>query len=190
MNSLTDNALMLQVRSGDLDKMALLFQRYHRPLYGFLFHMTRHREASEDLLQNVFYRMLRSRHTFTGDGEFKTWMYSIARNVVKDHVKKSRREPDSYDAGELAERISVSTRTDETLEHRLELKALQRALNALSPESREVLILSRFQDLRYEEIAGVLDISVGAVKVRVHRAINQLKELYTETEQNKPKHGG
>ena len=63
-------------------------------------------------------------------------------------------------------------------------------LKELSPESREVLILSRFQDLRYEEIAGVLDITVGAVKVRVHRAINQLKELYTETEQNKPKHGG
>ena len=173
---------MLKVRSGDLDKMALLFQRYHRPLFGFLFHMTRHREASEDLLQNVFYRMLRSRHTFTGDGEFKTWMYCIARNVVKDHLKKSRRAPDSYDAADLAERISASTRTDEALEHRLEIKALLRALNGLSPESREVLILSRFQDLRYEEIAGVLDISIGAVKVRIHRAINQLKELYIETE--------
>jgi RNA polymerase sigma-70 factor (ECF subfamily) len=181
---------MLKVRSGDLDKMALLFHRYHRPLYGFLFHMTRHREASEDLLQNVFYRMLRSRHTFTGDGEFKTWMYSIARNVVKDHLKKSRRTPDSYDPIDLAERIGAATKADETLEHRMEIKALQRALNALSPESREVLILSRFQDLRYEEIAGVLDISVGAVKVRVHRAINQLKELYIETEQNKPKQGG
>ena len=152
--------------------------------------MTRHREASEDLLQNVFYRMLRSRHTFTGDGEFKTWMYSIARNVVKDQLKKDLRTPDSYDPTDLAERISATTRSDETLEHRLEIKALQRALNALSPESREVLILSRFQDLRYEEIAGVLDISVGAVKVRVHRATNQLKELYMETEQNKPKRGG
>jgi RNA polymerase sigma-70 factor (ECF subfamily) len=181
---------MLKVRSGDLDKMALLFQRYHRPLFGFLFHMTRHREASEDLLQNVFYRMLRSRHTFTGEGEFKTWMYSIARNVVKDHLKKSRKTPDSYDPADLAERIGANARADETLEHRLEIKALQRALNALSPESREVLILSRFQDLRYDEIAGVLDITVGAVKVRVHRAINQLKELYTETEQNKFKHGG
>lgn len=176
---------MLKVRSGDLDKMALLFQRHHRPLYGFLFHMTRHREASEDLLQNVFYRMLRSRHTFTGDGEFRTWMYCIARNVVKDHLKKSRRSPDSYDAADLAERISATTRTDETLERRLEIKALQQALNELSPESREVLLLSRFQDLRNEEIARVLDISVGAVKVRIHRAINQLKELYIQTEPEK-----
>src|ERR1700760_3332500 len=132
---------MLKVRSGDLDKMALLFQRYHRPLFGFLFQMTQQKETSEDLLQNVCYRMLRSRHTFTGDGEFKTWMYCIARNVTKDHLKKSRREPDAYDAADLAEQISAATRTDEALEHRLEIKALQRALNALPPDSREVLIL-------------------------------------------------
>src|ERR1700759_4883158 len=88
----SDNSLMLKVKSGDLDKMALLFQRYHRPLYGFLYHMTGQREASEDMVQNVFYRMLRSRHTFTGDGEFKTWMYHLARNVVKDHYKKAGRE--------------------------------------------------------------------------------------------------
>jgi len=176
---------MLKVRSGDLDKMALLFQRYHRPLFGFLFHMTRHREASEDLLQNVFYRMLRSRHTFTGQGDFKTWMYCIARNVVKDHLKKSRRAPESYDTTDLAERIGAATRTDEQLERKLEIRALQKALNSLSTESREVLILSRFQDLRNEEIALVLDISVGAVKVRIHRAINQLKEIYTRTQPEK-----
>ena len=176
---------MLKVRSGDLDKMALLFQRHHRPLFGFLFHMTRHREASEDLLQNVFYRMLRSRHTFTGEGDFKTWMYCIARNVVKDHLKKSRRDPDSYDTADLAEKIVAATRADEQLERKLEAKALQKALTALSPENREVLILSRFQDLRHEEIAQVLDISVGAVKVRIHRAINQLKERYTQVEPEK-----
>src|SRR5215475_1534421 len=82
---------MLKVRSGDLDKMGLLFQRYHRQLFGFLFHMTQEREASEDMMQNVFYRMLRSRHTFTGDGEFRTWMYHLARNVMKDHLKQTRR---------------------------------------------------------------------------------------------------
>jgi RNA polymerase sigma factor (sigma-70 family) len=185
---MTDNAIMLKVRSGDLDKMALLFQRHHRPLFGFLFHMTRHREASEDLLQNVFYRMLRSRHTFTGDGEFRTWMYCIARNVVKDHLKRSRREPQAYDAGDLAERISASVQADEELERRLEIKALQRALAGLSPESREVLILSRFQDLRYDEIASVLAISAGAVKVRVHRAINQLRQLYLKSEAEPDKH--
>jgi RNA polymerase sigma factor (sigma-70 family) len=176
---------MLKVRSGDLDKMALLFHRHHRPLFGFLFHMTRQKEASEDMLQNVFYRMLRSRHTFTGEGDFKTWMYFIARNVIRDHVKKTSRDPGSHDMNELADKIGADMRTDEQIERKLEIKALQQAMDSLSRDSREILILSRFQELRHEEIARVLDISVGAVKVRIHRAINQLKEHYQSSEAEK-----
>src|ERR1700753_2648984 len=97
---------MLKVRSGDLDKMALLFQRYHRPLYGFLFYMTGQRESSEDMVQNVFYRMLRSRHTFTGEGEFRTWMYHLARNVWKDHTKSHQRTGQYQDLAALTEHVS------------------------------------------------------------------------------------
>ena|SRR5579859_4439520 len=173
---------MLKVRSGDLDMMGLLFQRYHRPLYGFLFHMTQEREASEDMMQNVFYRMLRSRHTFTGEGEFRTWMYHLARNVLKDHFRQTRRKGNHYEIGEYEERLSAGVAADEQVERKLEIKALERALGHLSPESREVLVLSRFQELKYAEIAQVLEISVGAVKVRVHRAIHQLKERYWQSE--------
>ncbi|HEY4334908.1 MAG TPA: RNA polymerase sigma factor [Puia sp.] len=177
---------MLKVRSGDLDKMGLLFQRYHRPLYGFLFHMTRDREASEDLMQNVFYRMLRSRHTFTGEGEFRTWMYHLARNVLKDHWKQARRRGNHHEIAEYEERIPSGWTADEQIERKLELKALEKALDLLSPESREVLVLSRYQELKYAEIAHVLEISEGAVKVRVHRAMSQLKEIYRQSEtQNK-----
>lgn len=179
MNSLTDTAIMLKVKSGDLDKMALLFQRYHRPLYGFLYHMTSQREASEDMVQNVFYRMLRSRHTFTGNGEFKTWMYHLARNVLKDHWKKGAA---SHPMTEWEDRIRDGALVDEQLEKKLELEVLQKRIARLSPESREVLILSRYQDLKYAEIAEVLDLSVGAVKVRIHRAISQLKTLYLQSE--------
>jgi len=177
---------MLKVRSGDLDKMGLLFQRYHCPLYGFLFQMTRDREASEDMMQNVFYRMLRSRHTFTGEGEFRTWMYHLARNVLKDHLKQTRRRGNHQEIAEYEERIPSGLTADQQIERKLELKALERALDHLSPESREVLVLSRYQELKYAEIAQVLEISEGAVKVRVHRAMNQLKEIYRQSEtQNK-----
>ena len=177
---------MLKVRSGDLDKMGLLFQRYHRPLYGFLFHMTQQREASEDMMQNVFYRMLRSRHTFTGEGEFRTWMYHLARNVLKDHLKQTRRRGNYQEIGGYEERIPSGMTADAQIERKLEIKALEKALCNLSPESREVLVLSRFQELKYAEIAAVLEISVGAVKVRVHRAMSQLKEMYCQLEaQNK-----
>jgi RNA polymerase sigma-70 factor (ECF subfamily) len=159
--------------------MALLFQRYHRPLYGFLYHMTSQREVSEDMVQNVFYRMLRSRHTFSGNGEFRTWMYHLARNVLKDHWKKAGV---SRPAAEWEDRITDEVLVDEQLEKKMELEMLQKRIASLSPESREVLILSRYQDLKYAEIAEVLDLSVGAVKVRIHRAINQLKTLYLQSE--------
>ena len=171
---------MLKVKSGDLDKMALLFQRHHRPLYGFLFRMTGQREASEDMVQTVFYRLLKSRHTFTGEGEFRTWMYHVARNVLSDHFKGSRRTGSHVDIADLEEKLSGDTRLFERVEKRLAVQALQKAMAALSPESREILVLSRFQELKGAEIASILDISVGAVKVRIFRAISQLKALYLE----------
>src|ERR1700744_978634 len=173
---------MLKVKSGDLDKMALLFQRYHRPLYGFLYHMTGQRESSEDIVQNVFYRMLKSRHTFTGEGEFKTWMYHIARNVLSDHFKKHQRTRVHFDVADLEEKISGDAPLFEQVEKMLAVRALQKAMAALSPDSREILVLSRFQELTGAEIAGILSISVAAVKVRIHRAIGQLKILYSEQE--------
>ncbi len=182
MDSLTDNAIMLKVKSGDLDKMALLFQRYHRPLYGFLFQMTSQKESSEDMVQNVFYRMLKSRHTFTGEGEFKTWMYHLARNVLKDHFKKSKRNGNHYDSAEFEEKITGGTPADEHVEKKMEIEALRQAITALSAESREALVLSRYQDLKYFEIAQILDISVGAVKVRIHRAVSQLKTMFAQPE--------
>ena len=173
---------MLKVKSGDLDKMALLFQRYHRPLYGFLYHMTGQRESGEDMVQTVFYRMLKGRHTFTGDGEFKTWMYHIARNVLSDHFKMHQRTRVHFDVADLEARISGDTQLFELVEKRMAVRVLQKAVAALSPESREILVLSRFQELKGAEIAEILNISVGAVKVRIHRAISQLKTLYLELE--------
>lgn len=182
MDPLTDNALMLKVKAGDLDRMGLLYERHHRALYGFLFHMTGQREPSEDMVQNVFYRMLKYRHTFSGEGEFKTWMYHLARNVLKDQVKKNKRTAHTYDVTEWEERIDGGTPADKEIQKRQELKALQHAMASLNPESREVLVLSRYQELKYVEIARILDITEGAVKVRVHRAIGQLKSIYLKLE--------
>lgn len=140
--------------------------------------MTGQRESSEDMVQTVFYRLLKSRHTFTGDGEFKTWMYHVARNVLSDHFSRSRRSAAHVDIAGLEEKLAGDTQLIERVEKRLAVQALQKAMTALSPESREILVLSRFQELKGAEIAGILDISTGAVKVRIYRAISQLKTLY------------
>ncbi|WP_310396581.1 RNA polymerase sigma factor [Hymenobacter sp.] len=174
---------MLKVKSGDVDRMGLLFERYHRPLFGFLYHMLGGRvEASEDLVQNVFYRMLKYRHTYTGAGEFRTWMYHLARNVLADYVKKNRHAAQHTDVADLAEHLGGGPRADEGLEHAQDVAQLHQALARLSPESREVLVLSRFQELKYGEIARVLNTTEGAVKVRVHRALNELKTTYLRIE--------
>jgi RNA polymerase sigma factor (sigma-70 family) len=171
---------MLKVKAGDLDKMGLLFERYHRSLYGFLFRMTRQKEPSEDMVQNVFFRMLKYRHSFTGNGEFKTWMYHLARNVLSDHVKKDKKSLIHYDVKDLEEKIPGGNPADERIEKKQEQKTLEKAMKSLSTENRELLILCRFQELKHQEIAQILDISEGAVKVRVHRALNELKNNYLQ----------
>lgn len=181
MNTLTDNSLMLRVKTGDLDKMGLLFERYNRPLFGFFYHMTHKADLSEDLVQNVFYRMLKYRHTFTGYGEFRTWMYHLARNVLNDSVKQNR-SFNFYDVNEIADRIEGGVLADENLERQQDKDFLHEAMGALSPEYREVLILSRFQEMKYDEIAKVLNINEGTVKVRVHRALGELKKRFFTNE--------
>lgn len=178
MNTLTDNTIMLRVKTGDLDRMGLLFDRHHRSLYGFLFHMTYNKEVSEDMMQTVFYKMLKYRHTFTGDGEFVAWMYQIARNTLKDSYKKGPRQVPHYDVGEYADKIGGGTLADGPLESKQTRAELHGAMDNLSSDYREVLIMSRFQELKYQEIAQILQITEGAVKVRAHRAMQELKDVY------------
>jgi RNA polymerase sigma-70 factor (ECF subfamily) len=140
--------------------------------------MTGRQEQSEDMVQDVFYRMLKGRHTFTGEGEFKTWMYHLARNIIKDYFRKNKRTPAHYDSAAFTEKLAGGVQADEAVEKKMELKLLQQAIENLSADSREALVLSRYQELKYAEIAQILGISEGAVKVRIHRAISQLKNLY------------
>lgn len=173
---------MLQVKAGDTNKMGLLFERYHRELFGFLYHMSGSADASEDMVQTVFYRMLRYRHTFTGEGAFRSWMYHLARNVLVDSVQKNKRSAHHQDVAEYAERIAGGAMADESLQKEQELATLQNALASLSADHREVLVLSRYQELKYEEIARILNTTEGAVKVRVHRAMCELKKIYLKLE--------
>lgn len=188
MNSLTDNALMLKVKAGDLDKMGLLFERYHRPLFGYLYHVTGKTHVSEDLVQSVFYRMLKYRHTFTEEGEFRSWMYHLARNVLADHVRKNKQMASYDDVANWAEIVGGGTSADESLEKDQEMTMLHLALGKLSLENRELLVMSRFQELKYIEIAQLLKTTEGAVKVRIHRALKELKEIFFQLEKGLKAH--
>ncbi|MDN5203557.1 RNA polymerase sigma factor [Fulvivirgaceae bacterium BMA10] len=182
MDALSDNALMLKVKNGDVDKLGLLYSRYSKKLFGFFYRLTHRADVSEDLVQNVFYRILKYRHTYRGEGQFKTWIYHLARNVHVDQFKKNKRYHFSENHEFLEDKMEQLPATDEEVMKRQETALLESALNRLPEEKKEILILSRYQELKYEEIGRILNCSEGAVKVRIHRAIKDLKKMYQKME--------
>lgn len=174
---------MIKVKDGDLDKLGLLFERYKKPLFGFFYGLTKDSELSDDLVQNVFFRILKYRYLFRGEGEFKTWMFHIARNVKHDHYRKSKwKGRDSLENWE--ERLSTHENRDTEFHHDESMQLLTMAMDRLTEDKREILLLSKFQDKKYREIAEILGCTEGAVKVKVFRALQDLKEVFKKLEKH------
>ncbi|MFI5175303.1 MAG: RNA polymerase sigma factor [Terriglobia bacterium] len=179
VSSLTDQSLMQQVRDGDVGKLGILFERHHGMLFSFLLRLTGDRTLSEDLVQEVFVRLLKYRHTYRGESQFTTWMFQIARNLRVDHFRKHRREGDLNEE-QATDYASADPTPGEQVVQNQEARLLKDALSRLSPEKREVLLLTRFHNLKHEEIAEILGCSVPSVKARVFRAMQDLRESYFE----------
>jgi RNA polymerase sigma-70 factor (ECF subfamily) len=111
-------------------------------------------------------------------------MYHVARNVLKDHGKKTKRSSSHYDVTNWADHLPGNSRADERIQKWQEMKILQHAMSNLSQENREMLILNRLQEMKYHEIARIMEMSPEAVKLRIHRAIHQLRSLYSKIESN------
>ena len=159
---------MLAVRDGDVDRLSVLFERYHRRLYEFFRRMNAERSTAEDLVQDVFYRVLKYRHTFRDENLFVPWLYKIARNArFQHHRKRGVHVPDA----------GTTTSPDAEYERDQQAMLLRCAMEQLPDDKREVLVLAWYQDLKYEVIAELLGISVGAVKVRVYRAVRELRDI-------------
>jgi RNA polymerase sigma factor (sigma-70 family) len=172
----TDEKVMLAVRDGDVSQLGVLFDRHHRVLFDFFARMTGNRTAAEDLVQDVFFRMLKYRKTYRDDSRFVAWMFHIARNARADYFKKQKPEVPVPDEGFQVQ--SPGPFPSQQLEQQQQAALLQCALFKLPPEKREVLILSRYHDMKYEQIAELLDCEVGAVKVRVFRALKELRDIF------------
>ena len=174
----TDHALMLAVRDGELDALGELFERHHGPLFGFLVKLTGDRAAAEDIAQTVFQRMLKYRHTYRNDGSFTAWMYHLGRRCAADHFRKSNAAPRATDPVLLHERADDAPHAADRAATRDDHALLHTALARLDRDDREVLLLARFQELSFAEVANILECSVGAAKVRAHRALRELRDIY------------
>jgi RNA polymerase sigma-70 factor (ECF subfamily) len=171
----TDEALMVAISGGNIGKLGILFERHHAALFQFFCRMIGNRTVAEDLVQDVFFRMLKYRRTFREGSRFTTWMFHIARNVRVDYLRKHRY---AVETGSSPEHCGSAPAPADLVEQDQNHVLLKQALLELPGDKRELLVLARFQELPYSEIAELLGVDTGTVKVRVHRAIKDLRSIF------------
>jgi RNA polymerase sigma-70 factor (ECF subfamily) len=176
---MTDEMIMEAVKSGNLQQAAMLFERYNTRIFNFLAKMTMDRELAEDLTQNVFFRIIKYRASYREGLLFQSWIYQVARNVFSDHYQTHKKNRKEYVD---VEKIGEHLREEEGTEQDEREKILSQSLARLDDEQREVLVLTRFQQLKYEEVAVIMGTTVANIKVKVHRAISKLRKYYFELE--------
>lgn len=175
---MTDELIMEAVKNGDLQRASLLFERYNKRVFNFLARMTMDRDVAEDLTQNVFFRMIKYRNSFKEGNRFQSWIYQVARNVFSDHYNATKnRKADFVDVEKMSDRMADN---DDSMMMDEREKLLHRSISLLNEEQRELLVLTRFQHMKYEEVAVIMDTTVANIKVKVHRAIAKLREHYFE----------
>ena len=164
---------MIEVSNENLDMLTVLFDRYHVRIFNFFNKMIRDRSVSEDLTQDVFYKVMKYRTSYK-NGNFAAWIYTVARNIFSSYYRKHKKES----TNELDERFIKSDEKFSADSNEDEINHLQRALLKLNTTDRELIIMNRYQEIKYHEMAEIMGSSEGAIKVRVHRALKKLKEIY------------
>lgn len=179
---MNDEQVMEAVKNGDLQQASVLFDRYHKRIFNFLARMTMDRDVAEDLTQNVFLRMIKYRSSFRPENKFVPWIYQLARNIFSDHYQLQKNKySDFIDVENMRDEVVDSGDSEEQDEREM---LLHKSLALLSEDQRELLVLTRFQQMKYEEVALIMDTSVANIKVKVHRAIAKLRKHYFELEKN------
>jgi len=169
-------SLMLKVKEGQIGYLSDLFEANHVALYNFYLKSGLNRALAEDLVQETFMRVLAYRTTYLAESSFKAWFYRIARNVVADHFRKlsNRNLHETFEE----KHMNLSDSLADELEQESKLSDFDKALSAIPPEHREIIILSRFQQLNYADIAELLNCNINTLKTRMRTAIANLKNEY------------
>ncbi len=173
MDPLTDESLMQKVQKGNLDASTLLYQRYKMPLLAFFINCTSDRAHAEDLVQVTFEKMLKYRSNFHNRGAFKSWLFSIARNALKDFYRHSENRKTA--PIEDVNPVDKSPNAEEILIGEDRQRMLSMALDRLSNEKRELLALIKLRGMKYREVAELYNIKESTLKVNVFRSMKELK---------------
>jgi len=174
---LNDEQVMELVAQGDIKQLSVLFDRYHVRLYNYFYKMNYNKALSEDLTQNVFEKLIKHRSTFKNKDAFAPWLFRIARNVNVDNYRLNK-----IKISEGVEIAKLDKEEEVYCENTEQYAILNKAMNLIKPEYKEILVLKRYQGMKYKEIGAMLDITENNVKIKVHRAIKSLREQYYKLE--------
>src|SRR5450755_1308636 len=185
----SDVDAMLRVKTGDELAFSHLVQKYRRPMVGFMYRLCRNPSTAEELAQEVFLRVYRSRATYEPSAKFTTWLYRIATNLAVNHARDTRHErpentvrldvPDQ-ETGTTPDLADESLSAEENILKRERLAAIRAKVNALPERQRVAVIMHKYQQMDYKQIAGVLKLSESATKSLLFRAYETLREQLKE----------
>jgi RNA polymerase sigma-70 factor, ECF subfamily len=182
---LSDADIMLQVKAGDDAAFEYLVQKYRRPMISFMFRMAHNSAAAEDLAQEVFLRVYRSRESYEASAKFSTWLYRIATNLAVNHARDTRHEraentvsldePDE-ESGRTVDLPDKTPGAEEEMVRRERLAAIRQRVQALPERQRLAVVMHKYQQMEYRQIADVLKLSESATKSLLFRAYETLRE--------------
>ena len=187
--SQSDAEIMLRVKTGDQSAFDFLVQKYRRPMVSFMYRMARNAAAAEDLAQEVFLRVYRSRETYEASAKFTTWLYRIATNLAVNHARDTRHErpevqvsldePDE-ETGTTFEVPDASMNAEQQIVRRERMLAIRKKVESLPEQQRLAVIMHKYQQMDYKQIADVLKKSESATKSLLFRAYETLREQLKE----------
>jgi len=187
--TLSDAEIMLKVRAGDDAAFSYLVQKYRRPMVSFMYRMAHNAAAAEDLAQEVFLRVYRSRSSYEASAKFTTWLYRIATNLAMNFTRDTRHErPENQvsidePAEEDAPRVDVADQrltAEQNLLRRERLQEIRKRVQSLPERQRLAVVMHKYQQMDYKQIAEVLKLSESATKSLLFRAYETLREQLKE----------
>ena len=188
-DSPSDAEIMLRAKAGDQSAFDYLVQKYRRPMVSFMYRMARNTAAAEDLAQEVFLRVYRSRTSYEASAKFTTWLYRIATNLAVNHARDTRHErpevqvsldePDE-ESGTTLELPDGSLTAEQAMVRRERMLAIRSKVEALPEQQRLAVIMHKYQQMDYKQIAEVLKKSESATKSLLFRAYETLREQLKE----------
>lgn len=176
-----DAELMLRVRDGDAASFALLLERHRGPVIHFLYRMIQNQSVAEELAQEVFLRVYRSRTTYEPAAKFTTWLFRIATHLALNWIRdrKNEKSQESLDQelveGTVRQVAAPGPSIEQRLVYQVKLDEVRRAIDALPAKQRAAVLMHKYEEMEYSQIAGVLSCSESAVKSLLFRAYESLR---------------